>query len=146
MSTRDLTFKLEDMAQRTPGVISVVHASTDGLRKHHTGLAQEAAERQAAAASSLRTAAMTVPAESVPALASGQATMDFLSFETPPTDRVPGTRLMLTQPADGALLLVVADERCPAPVLAQALVTLGKQVAEWWETAPRATGSSPWGG
>lgn len=142
MASRDLTFRLEDMARMTPGVLSVVHASTDGLRKHHHGLDRDAAERQAALASSLRSAAMGVPAESVRALAHGGMGLDYLSFETPPTGRAPGTKTMLTQPAQGALLLAVADDRCTAPVLAQALSMLGKQVAAWWETAPRTDGAA----
>lgn len=140
MASRDLTFRLEDMARTTPGVLSVVHASTDGLHKHHHGLDRDHAERQAALASALRSAAIGVPAESVPALAHDDVGLDYVSFETPPTGQAPGTETMLTQPAAGALLLAVADDRCTAPVLAQALSMLGKQVAAWWETAPRTHG------
>lgn len=140
MASRDLTFRLEDMARATPGVLSVVHASTDGLLKHHHGLDLDSAQRQAALASALRASAMGVPAESVPALAHGGTGLDYLSFETPPTGPTPGTKTMLIQPAARALLLAVADDQCPAPVLAQALSMLGKQVAAWWDTAPRTPG------
>lgn len=141
-NNRDLTFFLDDMRNRTMGVTVVVHASTDGLRKHHSGVGNDVAERLAAYAGSLRATAMGPPCEAVPTVAQEAAPLDFLHSGTAPVGMAPGTHTMLTQPAAGALLLAVADDRCTGPVLAQELSMLGKRIAQWWETAPRTNGAT----
>lgn len=143
-TTRDLTFRLTDMRTTTPGVLSVVHATTDGICQHHSGIDRDEADRQAALAASLRASAMRVPVETVPELAEHSSGLKFLSYETD-AGLSPATRTMLSQPASGAVLVAVADDRCSATALATALKRLGDQVAEWWETAPR-TSASPLAG
>lgn len=134
---RDLTFKLTGLLNQTPGVIAVVHASTDGIARHYAGVSQDAAERMAASASPIRAAAVSVPAEAVPGVAG--AALDYFTFETAPTSDALGTFTMLTQPAQGALLVAVADDRCTKAVLAQAMANLGKSVASYWATQARTS-------
>ncbi|MBQ0928605.1 hypothetical protein [Saccharopolyspora endophytica] len=129
---RDLTYLLDDLRATTLGVCSIVHASTDGICRHFSGLTREAAEREAALASSMRASAMQVPTESI--IDEPVTDLTYLNFEV--VGSKAGLHAMLTQPADRGLLLAVADDRCPPLVLAKTLKQLGNRVASWWKTDP----------
>jgi predicted regulator of Ras-like GTPase activity (Roadblock/LC7/MglB family) len=122
---RDLSWLLENLLEKTPGVRHVLVLSKDGLKMSCTsGLSRDRADQLSAISSGIQSLSLSASAEFGAGLGSGQSMIEF-----------PGGLLLIVPAGEGAHLAVIASDDADVGVVGHNMNELVEQIGGYL-TAP----------
>ncbi len=127
-TSSDLSWLLDNLVDRTPGIRHVLVLAKDGLKMCYTpGLTEDLADHLAAIAAGIQSLALSASAEFGEAVGAGQSMVEF-----------PGGVLLMIPAGEGAHLAVVAAQEADVGVVGHNMAELVEQIGGYLTAVPRA--------